>query len=169
MAYTPTNWECGDTMTAEKMNKMEQAIGEINMSYEPTIWECGDVITAEKLNKMEEGIANGGGECDFSTAEVTIIYTGSDTIGFLGWWPFIADDRLGVGIGGNNEGSLTVDFLLYKNQPAVINFTDAGGCTYFYPYDAITVSGNATVDEYGDVTITGECTISLDGSEVEPM
>lgn len=28
------------------------------MAYTPTVWETGDVITAEKLNKAEEGIAD---------------------------------------------------------------------------------------------------------------
>ena len=35
------------------------------MSYTPTNWQCGDTVTADKLNKMEQGIANagsGGGE-----------------------------------------------------------------------------------------------------------
>lgn len=38
--------------------------------YVPTIWECGDVVTAERLNHMEEGIAdaidccNEGGESE---------------------------------------------------------------------------------------------------------
>lgn len=31
------------------------------MAYEPTVWECGDTITAEKLNKLEEAVANSGG------------------------------------------------------------------------------------------------------------
>ena len=31
------------------------------MAYTPTNWQKGDVITAEKLNKMEQGIAQGGG------------------------------------------------------------------------------------------------------------
>ena len=30
------------------------------MSYTPTEWKNGDTITAEKLNKIEEGIADGG-------------------------------------------------------------------------------------------------------------
>lgn len=30
------------------------------MAYTPTEWETGDVITAEKLNKAEEGIADAG-------------------------------------------------------------------------------------------------------------
>jgi len=30
------------------------------MSYTPTEWNNGDVITAEKLNKLENGVAEGG-------------------------------------------------------------------------------------------------------------
>lgn len=26
------------------------------MSYEPTVWACGDVITAEALNHIEQGL-----------------------------------------------------------------------------------------------------------------
>ena len=31
------------------------------MSYTPTTWTTGDTITATKLNKIEQGIANAGG------------------------------------------------------------------------------------------------------------
>ena len=31
------------------------------MSYEPTVWQTGDTVTAEKLNKLEQGVANAGG------------------------------------------------------------------------------------------------------------
>ena len=36
------------------------------MAYEPTTWNCGDTITAEKLNKLENGLAEccGGGSTD---------------------------------------------------------------------------------------------------------
>ena len=35
------------------------------MAYEKQTWECGDVITADKMNHMEDGIANaGGGDTD---------------------------------------------------------------------------------------------------------
>ena len=30
------------------------------MAYEPTQWRSGDTITSERLNKMEQGIASGG-------------------------------------------------------------------------------------------------------------
>lgn len=31
------------------------------MSYTPTTWTTGDTITATKLNKLEQGVANAGG------------------------------------------------------------------------------------------------------------
>lgn len=31
------------------------------MAYDKNVWNCGDEITAEKLNHMEDGIANAGG------------------------------------------------------------------------------------------------------------
>lgn len=34
------------------------------MAYNPTVWQTGDIVTAEKLNKLENGLANvdvGGG------------------------------------------------------------------------------------------------------------
>lgn len=33
------------------------------MSYTPTTWTTGDTITATKLNKIEQGVANAGGIC----------------------------------------------------------------------------------------------------------
>lgn len=32
------------------------------MAYEPTVWKNGDVITAEKLNKLENGVGDSGDE-----------------------------------------------------------------------------------------------------------
>ena len=35
------------------------------MAYEPTQWRSGDTITSERLNKMEQGIANGTRNCQW--------------------------------------------------------------------------------------------------------
>lgn len=35
------------------------------MAYTPTTWVTGDTVTATKMNKIENGIANAGGEYDF--------------------------------------------------------------------------------------------------------
>lgn len=44
------------------------------MSYTPTTWSCGDTITAEKLNKLENGLAEccGGGSGLICTATVSV-------------------------------------------------------------------------------------------------
>ena len=160
MAYTPIDWNCGDTLTAEKMNKMEQAIGEINMSYEPTVWECGDIITAEKLNKMEEGIANcgGGGSSDFSTAEVTII-NNADTPPEIDMpiaspetpepFPSLAIAR-NLGLFGDAENTVTV--ILYKGSASF----------ELPPGTQFTVSGNIEKNEILSCgTITGDGTITI--------
>lgn len=34
MAYTPTNWECGDVVTAEKLNKLEEAVENLSLAIE---------------------------------------------------------------------------------------------------------------------------------------
>ena len=31
------------------------------MAYEPTVWKSGDTVTSAKLNKLEQGVANAGG------------------------------------------------------------------------------------------------------------
>lgn len=42
------------------------------MAYEKQTWACGDTITADKLNHMEDGIANAGGyECSESRVVLT--------------------------------------------------------------------------------------------------
>ena len=68
------------------------------MSYTPTTWVTGDTITAVKLNNMEQGIANAGGmvaptfteigeqqfTCDKTFAEVnTAIKAGKCCYAFL--------------------------------------------------------------------------------------
>ena len=36
MSYTPTNWQTGDTITAEKLNNIEQGIGSIKVINPPS-------------------------------------------------------------------------------------------------------------------------------------
>ena len=55
------------------------------MSYEPTNWQEGDLITSERLNKMEQGIASGEGgiflipaEYDSSTGNATMQKTAGE-------------------------------------------------------------------------------------------
>ena len=53
MAYTPTEWECGDVVTAEKLNNIEEGIQEALESggggAEPlVVHEDGDTYTLDK-------------------------------------------------------------------------------------------------------------------------
>ena len=75
------------------------------MAYEPKTWVCGEKITADDLNHMEEGIANAGGgggtesntfairynadsnyavTCDKTFAEIEDAYTqGKDIVAYV--------------------------------------------------------------------------------------
>lgn len=50
------------------------------MAYEPTQWRSGDTITSERLNKMEQGIASGGSGEFYAlhTAQITVDENGNE-------------------------------------------------------------------------------------------
>lgn len=176
--------------------------------YTPTVWETGDLITAEKLNNIEDGIANApvptGKKEITSTAEVDVasyataqvvdedlvagnIKKDVDILGVVGTYEAPASDfstavvtvvnnighdtrmtqccayyeagSLGEGIppcitnfGTLNEGSNTFNVALYK------------GCAiWMYPFDdgiTIATSGDVTNND-GSLFITGDCTITI--------
>lgn len=78
MAYTPTEWKCGDIVTAEKLNAMERGVADMNAEYVPNEWKCGDIVSAEKLNHMEQGIANGCGGDSWTVLTEESVTTESD-------------------------------------------------------------------------------------------
>ena len=142
MAYTPNEWACGDTLTAEKLNNIERGISEMNSEYVPTEWQCGDTITAEKLNKIEQGIANaGGGSSDFSTAEVTI----SGGIASNAF-PVYENERIDVRYAGNE--SITV-------------IIGADGLAVNPPDGYTSTSGAIQSLGKEGYLITGDCTITI--------
>lgn len=55
------------------------------MSYTPTVWESGDTITATRLNKIEQGIqdasTSGGGGAFYVDIEYVEDENGEDTGG----------------------------------------------------------------------------------------
>ena len=55
------------------------------MAYTPTVWQAGDTITAAKLNKIEEGLANGAGAfiINISYDDETDLYATDKTFGQL--------------------------------------------------------------------------------------
>lgn len=117
MAYTPKTWECGENITSERLNKLEEGVADIMSGYVPTEWQCGDVITAERLNKLEQAVAEasegGGGSSDFSTAQVTFINADMNTQAYSAKVSVIKDN----GIEAVSEQVLTpvtVTVPLYK-------------------------------------------------------
>ena len=161
MAYEPKEWECGMTITANDMNRIEQGVSEIDMEYEPTVWECGDIISAERMNKIENGIANaGGGGCDISTAEVTLVNNSSR--GALFAIPHIYEEdgvqyvsgRYSVAI----SGSATVDVLI------VSGFETECECLEDSMGIAVTASGDIQQLAPGFFLIAGDGTITVSNS-----
>lgn len=119
MAYTPTEWESADVVTAVRMNALENAVGDIDMSYTPNVWSDGDILTADKMNALEQAVASGGGggSSDFSTAEVTIISTlpSSFTSEFL--VPMIDDDGTSFSAPSvifDGGSTVTANIILYN-------------------------------------------------------
>lgn len=39
------------------------------MAYEPKTWECGEVVTADALNHLEQGVASASGSLIFTATE----------------------------------------------------------------------------------------------------
>ena len=106
-----------------------------------------------------------GGSSDFSTATVTINLTGNDAI-YSSAFAFVSEDELMVGASGSLPQT-QYDIVLYKGQ--FVAYFDAIYEESFYPSEAISVTGNASVGNDGDVTITGNCTITLDYTKIEPL
>lgn len=164
MAYTPTEWECGDTVTAEKLNALERGIAEMNAEYVPNEWACGDVITAERLNHMEQGIAEGcGGSSDFSIAEVTVVNNSQMEAYAVGNCPAVFEaNEIG-------EGSPATVYYTLPTVPAeatvvfhvpLYKGTCVWGNSPFGETTTHSVSGNIDTS-MGMYLITGDGTITI--------
>ena len=172
MAYTPTEWESADVVTAVRMNALENAVGDIDMSYTPNVWSDGDILTADKMNALEQAVASGGGGGSsgvITTAQVTLVANaGSGEVALLG------------GVQGNNEGfAFVYEFDGYgglKGNAGVLanssnTFTavlaldqesSSGYSAWFEVVgNNVQVTGNALYDD-GLVGIFGDCTITAD-------
>ena len=153
MSYEPTTWANGDIITATKLNNIESGVQSVSSSYTPTTWATGDIITATKLNNIEQGIANaGGGSSDFSTAQVTVVNTGSARS--LNGANALDDgeDTGSVGsMGIPSSATKTVSAILYK------------GVAWISRGDATIVSVSGSAEKLGSsmVMVTGDCTITI--------
>lgn len=154
MAYTPTAWETGDTITAIALNKLEAGVSDMSSGYTPYTWQTGDTITAARLNALEQGVAaGGGGSSDFSTATVTSINnTAMDARCVI---PYAFDD-LEEGWANGEQffeiGTMTTTAILYK-----------GMCAIYLPSEGNTIAISGNIEDDGDdyYIITGDCTITI--------
>lgn len=158
MAYTPNEWECGEVVTAEKLNTIERGIAEVNSEYVPTEWQCGDVITAEKMNKIEQGIADAecGGDCDFSFATVTLQAITNKMEGSLyqiisiGGVDMVSNDDVIHYVGSGAE--VYPNVILYEGRGYIWLENDPS---------QVTLSGDVTYDEDLQMyVVTGDCTLT---------
>ena len=117
----------------------------------------------EVVDFIEDKVGEGSGS-DFSTAEVTIAL--KDNVGdYSVPCAFVDDDELLITASGSRGSTFTM--LLYKG--AYKAYPETWDNESYYPASAISVTGAATVDvEENCVIITGDCTITLDYSQVVP-
>lgn len=159
MAYMPTTWATGDTITAAKLNKLETGVGGINVSYTPHTWQTGDTITAARLNALEQGVADGGSE--LSTVSMTVTSIGDP--GCQSGAIYVSGGNLYELYEGFVRGSTEAyDLIVISGERTFEFYTTAPITTYS---GDITL-GTAVYD--GEtyttpVTVTGDCSLTLTG------
>lgn len=125
---------------------------EINLAADGTV-EKAVVIDGDGV----ETPIGGGGDSDFTTAEVTFVRTAGAS-GSTAFWGAWAHDKGGDSSMQNMFApatDTTATLVLYKGK-AMISPDDYRGIT------AMTATGNAEVDSQTyDVSITGDCTITF--------
>lgn len=152
-------WKKDELLTSEAFNNIEEALTEINPEYVPHEWKAGDMISAERLNIIEEAIANasGGGDSDFSTAEVTVINSTSSTVYFT--CPMIYTEH--------STEALVVDDSVEKNTETTITAVLYKGETNFL-LDRIglsmTATGDIEIPSSLNAVISGDGTITISES-----
>lgn len=148
------------------------------MSYTPTEWVTGDIVTAEKLNKLENAVANGvvpeytyadkgkvltlgeGSESE------TVVVVPEQTVTIVEGGSYLTNaDFSSVSVG--TSGTMTIDTdsfqVIAQNLDGMIGFmAEEGGESY-----AIATDGT---DVFFETSITGTHTVSLTASvpSVEP-
>ena len=50
------SWISNETLSKDKLNRMETNLSSINSSYQTINWQDNDIVTADKLNKLEQGL-----------------------------------------------------------------------------------------------------------------
>lgn len=133
MAYTPTEWESADIVTAVRMNSLESAVGDLDMSYTPNVWSDGDILTADKMNALEQAVASGGGGggVDVRTLTITVnnqTETDYDVDNILESFSYNIYRIMNGMVISSGEGGL--DDTIYANTTEDIIFVRGSGLPY---------------------------------------
>lgn len=128
MAYEATQWVNGQTITVAGLNKLEQAVGEMNMSYSPHTWTDGEALTASKMNALEQAVASSSGGSTWTTlydGSVTTVDEGGTVWGIIPNISAITADSIKVTFNG-------VEYTCEKNE------IDGYGASYDEATDSYT-------------------------------
>lgn len=129
----------------------DEAVGAIRWDTEE---KEGMAVVIDEANGETYEIGGGGGDSDFSTANVTINVTGEteNVTANLSTYMIILDGGIISDMGYCEYGDTTFQVVLYKNS-----------MTADLECDSITShSGDVTIDDT-TLTITGDCTITCVG------
>lgn len=126
-----------------------------------------DLAVAKKL---AGGSGGGGGSSDFTTAEMTVHFTfseSSEDVLNAVIFPVIVNNGISYGIDsisipeGATSKDVPVTVPLYKGKLQTPIYFWALGNKEFDGGGAVSATGNAVIDENYIVTITGNCTITV--------
>ena len=111
------------------------------MAYEPKTWECGDVVTADALNHIEQGIAESGGGGTVEVIKIASVNGGgseivSGTRAFNGGGTLLDSKTLGELVGNKR----IVDFAFVDAEPASTRNRVIGAVNFNanYNYNGVT-------------------------------
>ena len=100
----------------------------------------------------------GGGGGDFTVVEMTVTVVGEGTASIA--YPVITEFGISsFGTFTEEAGETTVGVILYQNNAA--GFTVFASDESDYPANALTGTGDIEIDETGYVTVTGDCTLTV--------
>lgn len=126
MSYTPTNWQTGDTVTAEKLNNMEQGIEAANDVFVVTL-----TPTAEDFS----------GVMDKTCAEITAAYEAGKDIWFdvdataLGYELWKVQATIMAKVANADYGQAMAFLINLQTSPATLIFI-------FTDFDSLGESSN---------------------------
>lgn len=78
MAYTPNNWQTGDTITAAKLNNMEQGIASAGGMVVPTFADTGGAQFSCDMTFASVNAAVKAGKCCYAFLDTTTVLTLSE-------------------------------------------------------------------------------------------